>query len=300
MNKLPAFLHQTKTLLIDDDYGFIKRLSKCFPFKDYCILVSEPEKIIDKLGSKILYSPLENKAEAFVPKCITDVATIRTHKSRENQISVIASDYTMEPYDGIQVCSAVKSPYVQKIMMTSYGTFDLAIEGRRNGIIDRFASKVEDNWIEIIEREISEATIDYFVSLSEEISGYKEEGNPLFDPVFIKYFDNFVEKYNIVEYYTVCFWGNFIMFNDKGQRRDLVLKSRADIRDGFIDSYYADLASPEIINKIKKFEEIPCHQNADGRPLAVDEWEKHMVPIDYIGGSQQYFVATAEQIFQSP
>ena len=194
MNKLPAFLHQTKTLLIDDDYAFIKKLSSCFPFESSCILVNAPEKMINKVENKILYHPLERKIEAFIPKFINEVLDIRKQKNRKDQISVIASDYTMEPYNGIQVCSAVKSPYVQKIMMTSYGTFDLAIEGRKNGVIDRFASKVENNWIELIEKEIVEATTDYFIALSEEIHGYKEEKSPLHNPVFVEYFQDFIKK----------------------------------------------------------------------------------------------------------
>ena len=89
------------------------------------------------------------------------------------------------------------------------------------------------------------------------------------------------------------------MFDSNGKRIDFALKSKKDIQEDFIDSYYADSVAPEILNKIKRFEAMPCYKRADSTPLEGDEWEKHMVPITYVGGDQNYFIATSEQIFQT-
>ena len=90
------------------------------------------------------------------------------------------------------------------------------------------------------------------------------------------------------------------MFDGDGKRVDFVLKSKKDIQQEFIDSSYAELAPLKTLNQIKRLEAMPCYENADGSQLEPAEWGKHMLPISCIGDDQQYFVATANQIFQTP
>ncbi len=220
-----------------------------------------------------------------------------THKeiyspSRFDEISLIVVDYSMPELSGIEFCRQLANIPAKKIMLTGQAGYKIGVQALNEGLIDRFITKDEEDFTEILNSAIDELQEQYFQDISKVIIENLST-NPhccLGDPTFIDFFNKFREENNIIESYLVNDTGSFLMLDLEGNPSWLVVKSERNM-DCLYDSAYANHGPDDIVNDVKNKKKLLfLFKEEDEGFDSVEEWRKYLHPAtEIVGKNNKYY-----------
>jgi CheY-like chemotaxis protein len=205
-----------------------------------------------------------------------------------DEISLLIVDYEMPGLNGTQLCEQLKNISAKKILLTAHGDYQKALTAFNNKLVDRFVVKGQDDTQDNLIVYIKSLTHEYFEDITAKLQAHlKVSGNlAIFDEVFIKFFNDLVEREQIKEYYLIDKNGSFLLINSAGQKSYLVIHTD-DSLDYFIEVYSEETDAQQYVKQVKGRGLIPCF-GPDTYPEKVDmqEWGKYFCKPQILKGTQ--------------
>lgn len=232
---------------------------------------------------------------------------------RYQEISSVIVDYDMPGINGLEFCEKIKNPFVRKILYTGVADEQLAINAFNSGIIDGYIRKHDQNIETTLNTLIKINQLKYFTSITEMYVGsffkilLKDDpkATAFYDPTFITYFNAFIKKNDICEYYLNEAVGGFVCLNALGAPSILFTFSEETFEQNQLhiqevlegDSGLKKKVSPKLLKELQENQTTICFP-LTGKELHPEptEWKKYAYPIEKIMGNQTYYVAYANNI----
>ncbi len=157
--------------------------------------------------------------------------------NRYSQISVIVVDYAMPAMTGAEFIKKLKEYDFKIILLTGEANYTNAVQLFNDGIIDYFIRKDEVNVITLLKKAISRLQHEYMTELSRVVINSIVQKTALFgqtpsclnDPTFIQFFDTFIDKNNITEYYLYDEIGSFLLIDENDKLSWLIVLNEEEM-----------------------------------------------------------------------
>src|SRR5699024_927571 len=151
---------------------------------------------------------------------------------------------------GLDLCAQITNPNVKKVLLTGVADERLAIEALNIELIDFYISKRESGLAQRLRSIIAHLETRYFQDLyawsrDSEVRNILPQ---LFDAAFADYFEDVIERLNIVEYYPLPDSRGFRLIDGYGQCKRLVVLNEAQL-NGLLHN--ADLSRLSAANRDK-------------------------------------------------
>ncbi|HEX4045703.1 MAG TPA: hypothetical protein VHZ76_08575 [Gammaproteobacteria bacterium] len=189
---------------------------------------------------------------------------------------------------------------------------DVAVKLFNDGIIHRYVHKNEPNYLENLVKTISELQHEYFVDLSQIIINALaikpeifelEPPSCLNDPVFIRFFDEFIKKQKITEYYLLDEMGSFLFLDENGKLSWLVLNDEdlmeatefeIDLENVKINPQLAkSIHNRGVLRYVFNHDEYPAPEN-------IDKVVNLFYPATKLVGKTNYYYSYIEKPLMNP
>lgn len=223
------FYHPSTVILVDDNETFLYDLAL---------------QIDDGLAFKLFTSPLDalqyinstsNNYKLDVEHTVntlpySDVARLNDRLDESNHYmanTVVIVDYTMPVMDGLTFSRNIKQADIKRIVLTATMEQGEAIQAFNTGLIDKYISKHESNWLEKLNNHIRHSQFNYFASLGKQILNKLDVETYSFMnmPIFNDLLNKLCIEYKIIEYYLASSPGGYFMLSDSQQLRLIVVNS---------------------------------------------------------------------------
>ncbi len=262
---IPAVTLRTSAFFIDDERDFISDLIEFLPNTHEIEIFTDPLEAIDELARR--------------PKICAE----QVKQDTATGPSVLIVDHCMMPIDGIEFCNRTKDHRAKRIMLTSRFSKDEAIDALNQKIIDAYLFKWDVNISEKLAATIARCTRDFFIDLSKDMPDYKSSSNPLLNPSFTAFFDDFCRRHNVVEHFYFHDFHCLRLLTDEGTERFVTIYNDDQFED-LINSEQALSADAHTLDLLNKRLSAPCLRNINS-PQMPDgaQWNSLLVPLLPIG-----------------
>lgn len=293
---IPCCYYPTTILLVDDDEQFLDILKDSIkaPYK----LFHSPYSAIKFLLNDAVFASLEkiyltDEHDYYPKERVIRVDIDKIHEQlynpqRFNEVSVIVIDYQMPGMNGVEFARAIRNYDIKIIMLTGEAGLDLAVDAFNNSIIDKFIRKDTFHLHQELLKAIVEMQFKHFQKISRYVIDSLQSSNlpiPSFlqSENFISFFKDILLKNQIIEYYLLNNFGDFIMLNKTGEISYLVVRDDETFEDiiSIAQDEYLQEPSDEarqILEVIKKKEQIPFLWNLQTAAYFYG-WPKYMYPV---------------------
>lgn len=242
---IPAFYWPTTIVLIDDDPVCLKNISRLFR-KNRTVTFANPNEGLAFLNTNhTAVSDVDefvfNPDESSELNNFTEIQSLHKKILKENrfdEIGLLVVDYDMPQRDGLSVIDALVTADIKndmkKIFLTGKVTEKIAVQAFNDGKINRYVKKLEDNYDLLLRDYVELLQADYFIEKTANIIGRNSELKSILEnPAMLRFFADFVEQENIIEFYLTDEHGGFLTINKDGSLRALIIQSSA-VLDGII------------------------------------------------------------------
>lgn len=318
MQKIPICKFPTTVLVIDDSKHFLKTLLPNLDkkYNSYDLYIS-PHNALDYLEKEYIPSPFINKFiteidnEGFQHRALNinlyELPNEVYDNDRFSQVSTIIVDYDMPGIGGLELCARVKTPLIQKILLTGAADDHLAVQAFNQGLIQQFISKADENMPKKLNRAVLEAQNKYFVTSVEEINNLIMKSSPhssaLKEQSFSTLFNSLVHRYDIVEHYLFEDYGSFLMIDSNGKPYGLFIYPEQDINDMAEEAEETEGVDIRIANALKTKSKIFCYHQAHsirltgkGFPAIKDRLPYLRNAHELVGSTSKYYYAFTDDI----
>lgn len=299
MKSLLPFFMPTKVFLIDDNYEILRMLKSNLnrDIATYNIF-DNPFTAIQTINQNAIHDfskKVKQKEEYLLNGDINSFYSEIYDKARFEQVSAIIVDYDMPGINGIELCKAIHSPYIKKIMLTGAASEKLAIEAFNHKIIDYFIQKEDPEFLEKLEVLIAQTQNQYLHSITNgftNIAYYKNlDSMGITDPIFMNFFHNLIKEKNVCEYYLLDSIGTYLFLSDEGDPSALFILDEYNIM-GMEDYIPEAEQTQEIIDNIYNFKKAICYyQFEDMSPYDETKWKDYLFSLHPLQGRQTYYWA---------
>ena len=260
MKILPLFYYPSTWVWVDDDRNLLTAMTDAFSLQNTVkpfLSAKESVSFLEAYRSPLSqhhfltvnphdenYGLLQRTPMDFD---VTMIAKLLDDPTRFDEISCMVIDYNMPEMTGFALAKAVNSFLpVPKILLTGTKEENKAIEGFNDSLIQRFVQKGHEYMLRDLSNYLSLLTVQYFERLSFPLLAYLETEHklPLSDPVFIEFFENHCELYDIKEYYLIDKQGSFLCVDVQGKRSYFVVHTERSIEE-WISLYGEDYGGPQ-------------------------------------------------------
>lgn len=300
--------YPTTTVFLDDCHPFLKDLPLAVSEDIAYVPFRIPEHAIHYINDKIGCNPVED------PDCIqseneccdlerdfkirVNIEAIPSKiedKGRFFEPSVLVVDYDMPDLNGLEVCQAIKNPYVKKILLTGVADEHIAVEALNNNIIDYYIKKSSPNVFAKINALIRQFQSQYFDELSTVVRKTLKTGCYFLDDLkFNEYFSSLLNDNKIVEYYfkkaTVNTPCEFTMVAGSGAPYRLTIYND-QLFEQHLDLAEEDVKAPdELISALKErthilnFPSFDCYYDS-----RLNDWQNYLLPVEKIIGEKENY-----------
>lgn len=306
MNKpISLCYHPTSIILIDDNDDFLQSIKLVLEKSLICKAYSDPLQARDFFKNY--------QTPSFIQHCfVKDTEDKLDHLSfnidlrkihqelcnneRFQKVAVAVIDYNMPGIDGLSLSRQIKTinPYYQIILLTGDADQDLAINAFNEGIIDHFIKKdAMDLSIKLLAA-IKAMEKQYFNLLSQSVLDRHTASPSLFrmlnDPKVCQFFQTLCLEKNIIEYYLLDAYGNYLLIDEYGKLHWLALLSDSEVQE-FLDFAIVEAGTPSVISALKNREKIPFFYTEEDLMSPPSKWDNYLYPATRIEGEQAYFYA---------
>lgn len=307
---LPLFYYPSHCLWIDDDKLLLKCMTLAFsernnisPFPsakaclDFIHQYQSPlsqQNFLISNTQDMNYGILQHTPIDFD---VTMLANLANDPERHDEVTVMVVDYHMPEMDGFALAQATQHLPIQKILLTGKAQESDAIAGFNNKLIHRFVQKGTDDMEEQLSRYLKELSLQYFQQLTLPLLSYLEAETrlPLTDPIFIEFFENYCEKYQITEYYLIDKQGSFLCIDHQENRSCLAMQSDDGIAS-WLTAHWDEKNLPDHeVTLIQNKEKMPFFGvGKEGWQVKRSEWSKHFYVPTVLNGREKYYWARVE------
>lgn len=267
----------TKTIVIDDDLQVLKGIQK---FVDYDTGTYEFFTDSDKALSVVnqLTSVIDGN---------DDIYNIMLNKGRFGEISTVIVDFQMPSMTGLELCSKIKSPYIRKILYTGIADESKALQAFNAGLIDGYIKKQDQNQLKILSEAINYSQAKYFEKITDVI-GERKNILVFSNPEFINFFNSFLNKNGILEYYLNDEIGGFTCLSKSGEVIILYVFTSKMLEDNKL--YVYSIKDPKLLRDIDSGRKAVCLPLYGAEAFEVDEnnMKKYILSLERVGA---FFVA---------
>ncbi|OGT50845.1 MAG: hypothetical protein A3F17_09255 [Gammaproteobacteria bacterium RIFCSPHIGHO2_12_FULL_41_15] len=305
------FYHPTNVLLLDDDRKFLNLLAtkvdKIFPF----VLEEDPSRALDylkthsynlsQMAPQIARQNFDHlsidKMSAGVESydvCMSALRGDLSASGRFKKIVVVVVDRYMPAMDGLKFCQIVREQYrlpVKLILLTGATQVDEAIQAFNAGKIDAFVEKrTPKETLKQLNQQLHTLAQQQFSEISEYLMGFlSHQFSHIKDDNFCELFDKIRESEQITEYYLLDTSGSFLLINQAGQTKILLVKLDHDF-EMMYDLAKDSGAMRNVLQALKDRQQYPyMASNTRSLSLKNDQWESVMVPMSKIPGREIFY-----------
>lgn len=241
MKGLPTCFFPTEVVFVDDSEIYLQTLSlglescKTIHFKTF----SNPEAALKYILGKKNIPPMYGEPEdTFSPNCYALKLNVFAfhkqiyNKQRHEQISVVIADHDLgtQSMNGVEFCQKLQDLNLQKVLFTGKSEQDFVIQAFNQGKIQQYVAKKDIKSIQDILNIIHQAQQRYFLNFTGNIMRSVIHRDPKFplaidSSAFKKYFDLFVQKNNIIEFYILDAVGTYLMVDEDHQIKILMVQN---------------------------------------------------------------------------
>jgi CheY-like chemotaxis protein len=301
---VPAFYSPTTVVFIDDDLEYLKYITLKTSHLP-CLSFNHPDTAIkffndiytpDLLTHRCLSYTKDTRDESYEIKLQIPLIHKEIYNpKRFEQISVAIIDYLMPDKDGIEVCRQIKHPFIKKILLTGELGSDKAIEAFNNGLIDHYIRKDAPGFLQTLHKTIYDLQFQYFQDLSTvildaliHVPHYQK--TCLDDPLFIRFFVEFIHRKKPAEFYLVDATGSFLLLDNNAQAFWLIVKNEVEILRFEDLAKNADgVISSETLIDLKKGKKIFFDFNPNNSAVKKTDWNSSIHKATPLQGLKEPF-----------
>lgn len=209
------------------------------------------------------------------------------------QISTLIVDYNMPNMNGVELCSKIINPNVQKILLTGFDDGKVAIGAFNEGYINRFIKKDYRNFEAELPTCFERSIHRYFKLYTDNIAKHLPNSHRSFlqDPVFSCFFASICADKNYLEYYMLDEFGSYLFLNKDGKCNLLSTLTESElqrIESAGIDSGEID---ENVLRRLQSREYILVSHNRNGQLPPISKWGEYLRPARRLDGFQTYYFA---------
>ena len=304
MQVLPIFYFPTTIVCIDDDDMFLDGLRTVLDTKYNVLTYNNSEEALMELKEyrspvakvSFLQSLVEHEyydAPNYAPinLNINYLYQLAQLADRAQEISILIIDYHMKEMDGLELCAKLYGAPFKKILLTGVVDQQRAINAFNNKLIDGFITKSDINLLKSLTDSIKFLEDQYFVELTATLRNNLEISHvlPLSDPIFIKFFTNWIQENDIKEYYLIDKNGSFLTINTQNERSYFIVHTDYSL-NGLIQLYQEDKQLAPFVSSIEARHKIPFFgQNLRADQVAPTLWGNYLYTPELLDGRERYY-----------
>ncbi len=301
MKQLSCCFFPTQVVFVDDNMTFLESLSLELDVRDKsCIFYDDPDKALN-------YIKEASARESFVNRIVQQQKSYELQKSnisisldkiykeiynpsRYELLSVVVVDYDMPQMNGLSLCAKIQSPHIKKILLTGAADEHIAINAFNEGLIDHYIPKGTKNLAEVLDKAIRHAQKTFFFELSEiiigAIKGIQEQITALTDPIFVHFFEEFIKKHQIREYYLFEGVGSFLLVDYQNQFTNLFVKTEEQMKSFYWEAKDEEDLPNTVKDELRDFKKMVCFYIQDNEPIPPPtEWLPYLNTAHSIPGA---------------
>jgi CheY-like chemotaxis protein len=302
----PTCYHPTRVLLIDDHKDALEQLYRGL---DHSLAKYEmnttPQEVLDQIN--VFTSNIDNMRDFPLDdrsyKSTQIFANEIYNPSRFDAVSTVVVDYDMPEMTGLEFCQKIKSPHIQKILLTGAADEKIAVKAFNEGIINHYIRKQDPTVFDQLEAYISLCQRRYFQSLHRpliEFISAEPMGSAVDESLFQDFFNEFIKENKLSEYYLMEGIGSYLCLNKKGEIGALIMytEERLDFFNMELEELIRQdpeqkVLTPRIIDEMNNRRQIfYFDQFVDAPYPPLDQWHHYIVPLNYLGrGRDTYYWA---------
>ena len=305
MKNLPLFYYPNKWLWVDDDLLLLNSMAHVFSAEKYVQPFQSSQECLNFLKSyqsplskqSFLKSNKQDESYGILQKTpvdfdITSLASLADDQNRQNEITVMVIDYNMPDMDGFSLAQSTNHLSIQKILLTGKAQESQVITGFNGNLIHRFVQKSEVGMFEKLSSYLKELSLQYFQKITLPLLSHLETETklPLSDPIFIEFFKNYCERYQIKEYYLIDKQGRFLCIDILGNRSYLAVQSDSSIKS-WLAMYGDEKALPrDELTILMEKKKIPFFGiGKEAWQIASSEWPMYFHAPKVLEGRERYY-----------
>jgi len=250
---LPLLYYSGTIIWVDDDELFLRVVSQFFNEHFRISTFNSPEATIDFFCNYTSYLHNMNLSQGLTNSCdcsqdnaksiysnLEKIKKICHDQKRLSEIAIIIVDYNMPKINGIDLCRKLPSN-IKKILLTGDTDTQKALSAQKEGIIDAFLLKDSSTIVSDLNNKIKSLSTEYFYETTKLLVDNLEIHNRsiLFEPVFIKFFNDICSANEIKEFYLLDKNGNFLL-KDKNNKQYYMIAHTDKTLNRFIELHNND------------------------------------------------------------
>lgn len=300
---IPALYFPTTVVCIDDDELSLSTYKLLFQDIFNCVYFNNGKDALEYISSNKSqltnlnfinhvedYDVTYNRTKETLLKLnIAPLLKFYSNELKSKEISVVLTDYQMNPINGIKLCHEVRELPLKKFLLTESKDQSLASTAYNTKIINYFLNKTVPP--DMIITGIKLLIKDYFIDVTNKLMQLFEVSNlPLMDKKFINNFEDIIESNKIIEYYLIDKNGSFLLIDSNGMKKVLLVHTDSSL-ENFLSSIDGISNIESAVEKISNRSHLPFMGIVDSINYEhVKEIEKHLVSCYELDGQVKYYI----------
>jgi len=308
MTNLLSCYFPTTLVIVDDDQKFIDELTKLVDGEDITIRsFTDPVKALNYINNessinRLDFLKLAREGEDDTPDWHSIMINLNElHDeiysfNRFNQISVVIADYSMPEMNGVDLCSKIIDPNVQKILMTGIGDGKIAIDAFNDGYINQFVKKDYPDFGEETMNCLHKSLIKYFKQYTDSVDNYLSVhgNNYLKDPAFMVFFQSACLSSDYIEYYMLDCFGSYLFLNKNGKAILLSVLPESEMQKIVEIGMDSGEIDPYVLECLQTRQYMLAVHNKDGMLPPIKDWGNYLQIARNITGYQTYYFSVID------
>ncbi|MDR0753227.1 MAG: hypothetical protein LBE95_00975 [Holosporaceae bacterium] len=306
MSSVLSCFFPTTVVLVDDNISFLNSLSE---------IITMPNVILKKFTSsaraldfineiananRLDYADLIKEGEENTSDWKSVLLNINClHREiysygRFSRISTVVADHSIPEMTGVEMCSNIDDPNVQKILLTGMPDEKIAIDAFNRGYINKYVKK-ESGLETMVVDSINKSIHQYFRTHTDDVFRYLSiyDRTHLKDPVYANFFAGICAKKNYVEYYMLDVFGGYLFLTASGDPSLLSVLTEHEMERLIEIGIESGEISTKVLKGLESREYMLVSHNCTGQLPPISEWERYIRPASRLEGYQTYYFSFA-------
>lgn len=296
---LAPYFHPTTVVFVDDNESFLRSLDLELPGQGAFRLFADAEIALDFLNQPPPLPPLVDRC--FVHSrdrngsrsMVLDLSMIEqeiNQLARFARNSVVMVDFSMPMMNGLEFCSELTDPYIQKAMLTGVADEKVAVQAFNAKLINRFIPKNTSHSVSDILAFSEELQHDYFAQHTARLISTLAVDPPLFllDRDVARAIRRLMQRERIVEYYLMDHPAGFLMLRADGSAIRLLVSGPKDRERAMQDA--RRLRAPDsVIAALRSGENLMAYTDAPQDYAPGDfPWQENIVAAEAVKDAEHW------------
>ena len=308
MNSILSCCFPTTVVTIDDNVNFLESLSDILSSRNVIVKsFSDPIEGLEFINENAANNPLAfsdlttsgDETTSDWQSILLNVNKVHEQiydENRFSKISAVIVDYSMPGIDGIELCSRILDPNIQKVLLTGVADEKVAINAFNDGYINRYIRKSSSNIVTDVIQSINRSVHQYFSIYTSDLMKHlpTKDINNLRDPIFANFFYGTCLNRDYIEYYMLDTFGSYMFLKENGEASFLSMMPESEI-DRIIEiGVDSEEISDEVLVGLRSHEYMLVLHNRTGTLPPISDWDKYMRPARRLEGYQTYYFSFAD------